>query len=81
MSRRYGYRHQRIRATLLPEAYGRVCLHCGQPMLPGQALDLDHTADGSQYRGMVHSRCNRREGARRGNSARRRRCPGGVFWS
>jgi hypothetical protein len=81
-SRRYGYRHQRIRAAFLPEAYGRACLHCGLPMMPGQALGLDHTADGSQYRGMAHSRCNRREGPRRGNAARRpRRRVGGVFWT
>jgi Recombination endonuclease VII len=78
---RYGYRHQRIRAALLPEAYGRACLHCGLAMLPGQALNLDHTSDGAQYRGVVHARCNRREGARRGNAARRRRRIGGVFWS
>jgi hypothetical protein len=38
-------------------------------MLPGQALDLDHTA-GAGYRGFAHARCNRAEGARRGNAAR-----------
>jgi len=49
-------------------------------MLEGQALDLDHTADGEGYRGMAHSRCNRSEGARRGNAAKaRRRRRGGVF--
>jgi hypothetical protein len=49
----------------------------GGTMLPGQALDLDHTADGAGYRGFAHASCNRREGARRGNAPRRPR--GGVF--
>jgi hypothetical protein len=46
-------------------------------MQEGQALDLDHTADGAGYRGMVHATCTRREGAMRGNAARLR--TGGVF--
>ena len=75
--RRYGYRHAQIRKALLPDAYWSPCPHCGGTMLPGQALDLDHTADGVGYRGMAHATCNRREGARRGNAARRPR--GGVF--
>jgi hypothetical protein len=75
---RYNYRHQQIRKALLADAYWSPCLHCGQTMIPGQALDLDHTADGGGYRGMVHASCNRRDGARRGNAARRRR-RGGVF--
>jgi hypothetical protein len=78
---RYGRRHRAIRAALLPEALGRPCLHCGRPMLPGQALDLDHRADGAGYRGMVHAVCNRAEGGRRGNAEiRRRRLAGGVYW-
>lgn len=80
MSARYGHAHQRLRAALLREAIGQPCHHCGRPMLEGQALDLDHTADGEGYRGMAHSRCNRSEGARRGNAAKaRRRRRGGVF--
>ena len=62
---RYGYTHQRIRKALLPFAYGRRCHFCGRLMLPGQPLDLDHTVDRSGYRGMTHSSCNRRDGARR----------------
>jgi hypothetical protein len=78
MSRYYGGRHQRIRAALLPEAYGLPCPHCGRLMLEGQALDLDHTADRAGYRGMAPAHCNRADGARRGNAARR--APrGGVF--
>jgi hypothetical protein len=74
---RYGYRHQQIRTVLLEEAYGEPCPHCGRLMQEGQALDLDHTADGGGYRGFAHARCNRAEGARRGNAARLPR--GGVF--
>lgn len=75
---RYGHYHRKVRAALVPEAYGRPCLHCGLVMLPGQALDLDHTADGSAYRGVVHASCNRAEGGRRGWAKSRRRRPG-VF--
>lgn len=75
---RYGYHHRRLRKALLPGAYGQPCIHCGKTMLPGQALDLDHTADRTAYRGIVHASCNRREGGRRGN-ARQRQRKGGVF--
>jgi hypothetical protein len=70
---KYRYRHQKLRETLLPDAYGRACIHCGRVMLPGQRLALDHTADGQSYRGIVHLVCNAREGARRGAAQRRRR--------
>jgi hypothetical protein len=62
---KYGYSHQRIRKALLPFAYGRRCHLCGDWMLPGQPLDLDHTPDRTGYRGMTHAKCNRRDGARR----------------
>lgn len=70
--RGYGYEHQRIRKALLAEAFGQPCHHCGHPMLPGQALDLDHTGDRTGYRGFAHASCNRRDGAKRGNARRRR---------
>jgi hypothetical protein len=63
---KYGHHHQKVRATLLPFAYGKPCIHCGRIMLPGEALALDHSVDGSFYRGIVHSTCNSREGGRRG---------------
>lgn len=75
---RYGHYHRKVRRALLPFAYGRPCLHCGQLMLPGQRLALDHTADGSAYRGIVHGSCNESEGGRRGNQKQRRK-QGGVF--
>lgn len=70
--RGYGAEHQAVRKALLDEAYGQPCHHCGHPMLKGQALDLDHTADRTGYRGFAHASCNRRDGARRGNARRRR---------
>lgn len=75
---RYGHRHRQIRRALLASAYGRPCLHCGELMLPGQRLHLDHTSDGRGYRGIVHGPCNESDGARKGNRQRTRRT-GGVF--
>ena len=74
---KYDRRHRRIRRAMLPFAYGQPCVHCGQPMQVGQDLELDHTADGLGYRGMVHAFCNRSEGGRRG--AAKRHVRGGVF--
>lgn len=75
---RYGHWHRKLREALLPAAYGQPCVHCGKLMRLGQRLALDHTADGSGYRGIVHGRCNESEAGRRGNAKRRRR-RGGVF--
>ena len=75
-ARGYGYDHQKLRAALLPGAYGHPCPHhgtdpqCPGLMLPGQALDLDHTDDRTAYRGMAHASCNRRAGGRKGNAKR-----------
>jgi len=67
----YGYDHQRLRAALLPDAYGKPCPRCGTPMLPGQTLDLDHTDDRSGYHGMAHASCNRAAGAHKRNAKHR----------
>ena len=69
-SGKYGYEHQRLRASLIAAAVGQLCILCHRLMLPGQPLDLDHTSDGRGYRGIVHTSCNRSEGARRGNRQR-----------
>lgn len=63
----YGIEHQRTRALLLPEAYGRPCPRCGLPMLRGQDLDLGHSTDlafDPQAKGdrIEHAACNRRAG-------------------
>lgn len=60
----YGHTHQRLRAHLLPNAYGTPCPRCGEPMTEGQALDLGHTDDGTGYHGMEHATCNRAAGGR-----------------
>ena len=51
-------------------------------MMPGQALDLDHTDDRRSYRGMTHRSCNRADGARKVNSKRaaQRRDPRATDW-
>lgn len=73
---RYGSAHQALRRVLLPYAYGKPCVRCGRPMLPGQPLDLDHTDDGAAYQGFAHASCNRAAGARSGNARRRARREG-----
>jgi hypothetical protein len=65
-ARGYGAEHQRLRAKLLPSAYGQPCTRCGKPMLPGQALHFDHTEDRTGYLGFAHAACNRKAGARKG---------------
>lgn len=72
--RGYGRDHERLRAQLLPQAYGQPCTHCQARMWPHEALALDHTEDRQGYRGIVHASCNASEGASRGNRAR---TPGG----
>jgi len=67
----YKGRHKTVRKVLAPDAIGRPCPLCGLPMLPGQDLDLDHLPGTDTYRGMAHAACNRRDGALRGNRARR----------
>lgn len=73
--RGYGYDHQRVRAKLAPwVATGEaVCARCGEFIAAGVPWDLGHTVDRRSYTGPEHRRCNRREGAVRGNRARRSR--------
>lgn len=64
--RGYGAEHQKLRAELLPTAYGKPCHLCGDVMEEGDDLHLDHTPDRAGYRGFAHALCNYRDGARRG---------------
>lgn len=41
----YGADHRRRRKLALPEAYGKPCPRCGEPMLKGQRLDFGHSTD------------------------------------
>jgi hypothetical protein len=65
--RGYDAEHDRTRAHLLPLAYGKPCPRCGQPMLPGQALDLGHRVARAvdphcRADRMEHASCNRSAG-------------------
>ena len=71
-ARGYGYAHQRLRAALLPQAYGKPCPRCGETMERGQDLDLGHTDDRTGYQGMEHASCNRRDGADKTNARHER---------
>jgi len=69
-ARGYDYRHDMLRALLLPLAYGKDCPRCGKPMLRGQDLDLGHPDDrprsrwpGSRADRIEHAHCNRVAGA------------------
>lgn len=79
-SRGLGSAHRRERERLLPGAYYRPCVYCGQPMLPGQRLQLDHglpralggrTGDGTGR--ITHGACNEKAGARLGRALQSRR--------
>jgi hypothetical protein len=64
--RGYGYAYQKLRRALLPDAYGKPCVRCGEPMLPGQKLHLDHDDyDRTKLRGFAHAACNIRAAAKK----------------
>lgn len=67
----YGPAHRRLRAALLPSAYGSDCHLCGEVMREGQPLHLDHAEDRESYRGMAHAHCNLRDGSARGNATKK----------
>lgn len=65
----YDYEHEQTRKRLLPEAYGKACPMCGEVMLKGQDLHLDHSvplAEDPNSRGdrIVHQKCNTSAGGR-----------------
>lgn len=71
--------HKATKARLLPDAYGKPCPRCGDPMLKGQDLDLGHTvdlADDPNAKGdrIEHEHCNRKAGAE-AQQRRRRYAP------
>jgi hypothetical protein len=74
-TRTYTTAQRKTRARLLPRAYHTACPICAMTMLPGQALDLDHTlpvvlgGTGAGDR-ITHATCNRSTGATLGNLLR-----------
>jgi hypothetical protein len=74
----YGSQHQRLRKALLAKAYGQPCSRCGLPMLPGQALHLDHDDyDRTRWRGFSHAKCNLRAAAKKARAIQLKRWRGG----
>lgn len=73
-ARGYGAEHRAARAAALAElaaaGVGRCCIG-GEPIYPGQPLDLDHAPDRSYYRGLACRAHNRSDGASRGNYRRK----------
>jgi hypothetical protein len=64
--RGYTYAYRKLRAALLPKAYGTPCYRCGLPMLRGQELHLDHDDwDRTIIRGFSHRACNLRAAAKK----------------
>jgi hypothetical protein len=61
----WGNQHQKLRAALLPQAYGTPCVRCGKLMLPGQDLHLDHNDTRTGWLGFSHAACNLRAAARK----------------
>ncbi|WP_018658470.1 hypothetical protein [Actinomadura flavalba] len=64
-ARGYGHAHRQLREQLLPQAYGQPCTRCGEVLVEGEELDLDHTDDRGAYNGFAHRSCNRRAGGRK----------------
>jgi hypothetical protein len=78
-ARGYGADHQRLRAewdayVQAGDAYchAAICLQETRWIEPGTPWDLGHTPDRQAYTGPEHPKCNRTEGARRGNRNRQR---------
>lgn len=72
---RYGWLHQRIRASWAPlvAAGGVLCARCKLPIDPGEPFDLGH--DDNQegvYSGPEHRACNRATSGRNGRNGTRR---------
>jgi hypothetical protein len=74
----YGHYHRLARAKwqrIINRGEGvchaTLCLEPNRAIPPGTPWDLGHTPDGTRYNGPEHTRCNRSEGATRGNKTRR----------
>lgn len=63
--RGYDHKHKARSKQERANAIGTTCHLCGEPILEGQRLALDHTVDRTGYRGVAHLSCNSRDGALR----------------
>jgi hypothetical protein len=82
VERDYGAAHQRERKRWAPavergdvDCHAVVCLEDDRHIEPGTAWDLGHTPDRTSWTGPEHARCNRSEGATRGNAQRSTHAP------
>lgn len=71
------HRKERARWAAIVNAGQADCCLCGRWIEPGAAWDLDHLPGTTDYRGAACARCNRSEGASRGNRMRGR----GTRWA
>ena len=85
---KYNGQHQRERARWTPLVNaGRVMCHavrCLEPhrlIIPGTLWDLGHNPAGTAWTGPEHARCNRSEGATRGNKERNSRPRSHQSWT
>lgn len=76
-ARGYGTEHQAKRAEWQPlvdaghvNCHADLCLMLDRWIAPGTPWDLGHNPDRTIWTGPEHRRCNRSEGARRGNQTR-----------
>jgi hypothetical protein len=77
IERGYGKAHKALREKWAPhvaagivQCHAAVCVMPLRYIVPGEQWDLGHTADRTAYTGPEHRRCNRRDGAVRGNRQR-----------
>jgi hypothetical protein len=76
--RGYGIEHKRKRAEWAPvvatgqaRCHAKRCLHPSRAIDPDEAWDLGHNESRTRWTGPEHARCNRSEGATRGNKQRK----------
>lgn len=86
-ARGYGHHHQQIRNQWRPlvdagQAYCHAhhCLMPTRHITPGTPWDMGHTPDRTAWTGPEHRRCNRTDGAHKGNARRRTRQPTSRDW-
>jgi hypothetical protein len=79
-ARGYGSPHQKLRARWKPvvdagqaNCHATVCLMPARLIIPGTLWNLGHTPDRTGWTGPEHEKCNKAEGARRGNRMRGQR--------